>query len=100
MFSGIQELLLIVLILLGIFLVPRMLKPLPAPRKPMLRHPVPRFSWSLRLAIILSILWPAAWALYFQPWQRNGIAFVVLGIGPVAVGWSLKWVIAGMKNKP
>ena len=99
MFSGIQELLLIVLIVLGIFLVPRMMKPLPAPRKAMLRHPVLRFTRTLRLAIILSVLWPVACALYFKPWLQNVIPFVTLGIGPVVVGWSLKWVLAGMKNK-
>jgi hypothetical protein len=99
MFSGIQELLLIVLIVLGIFLIPRMMKPLPAPRKAMLRRPVPRFTRALRLAIILSLLWPAVCALYFKPWQQNAIPFVALGIGPVVVGWSFKWVLAGMKNK-
>ena len=99
MFSGIQELLLIVLIVLGIFLVPRMIKPLPAPRKAVLRRPAFKFTWTLRLAIILSFLWPAACALYVKPWQQNVIPFVTLGLGPVVVGWSLMWVLAGMKNK-
>ena len=99
MFSGMQELLLIVLIVLGIFLVPRMMKPMPAPRKALLRRPAVRLSRALRLAIILSILWPAACALYFEPWQQNGIPFVTLGIGPVVVGWSLKWVLAGLRNR-
>ena len=99
MFSGIQEILLILLIISGIFLVPRMMNPRPAPQKVVLRRPALKFSWTLRLAIILSFLWPAACALYFKPWQQNVIPFVTLGIGPVVVGWSLKWVLAGMKNK-
>ena len=99
MFSGMQELLLIVLIVLGIFLVPRMIKPMPAPRKAMLRRPAVRSTRALRLAIILSVLWPAACALYLKPWQQNGILFVTLGIGPVVLGWSLRWVLAGLKNK-
>ena len=99
MFSGIQELLLIVLIALGIFLVPRMMKPLPPPPKTMLRRPALSLSWTIRLAIMLSVLWPLVCALYLRPWQQNTIAFVTVGLGPVALGWSLKWVLAGMKNK-
>lgn len=99
MFSGIQEILLIALIVLGIFLIPRMVKPRPAPPKIIFQRPDLRLSWTLRLAIVLSILWPAAWAFYFRPWQQDLASFVALGLGPVAVGWSLKWVLAGLKNK-
>jgi hypothetical protein len=99
MFSGIQEILLILLIISGIFLVPRMMNPRPAPQKVVLSRPGLKLSRTLRLAIILSILWPAACALYFKPWYQNGIPFVTVGMGPVVIGWSLKWVLAGMKNK-
>ena len=99
MFSGIQEILIIVLIISAIFLVPRMMNPRPAPQKVVLRRAPLKLSWSLRLAIILSILWPVVCAFYFKPWQQNLILFATMGIGPVVVGWSLKWVLAGMKNK-
>ena len=98
MFSGIQELLLIVLIALGIFLVPRMIKPLPPSQKAVIRRPALKLSWTIRLAIMLSVLWPVACALYIKPWQQNTISFATVGVGPVVVGWSLKWVLAGMKN--
>ncbi len=99
MFSGIQEILLIVLIVLGIFLVPRMLKPLPAPQKVVLHRPAMKFSWTLRLAIVISILWPLACAVYFRPWQQAKILSAVIGIGPVVVGWSVYWVVAGIKKR-
>jgi hypothetical protein len=99
MFSGIQEILIIVLIISAIFLVPRMMNPRPVPQKVVLRRAPLKLSWSLRLAVILSILWPVACALYFKPWQQNLIPFATMGIGPVVVGWSLKWVLAGMRNK-
>ncbi|MFO7716005.1 hypothetical protein [Desulfosarcina sp.] len=98
MFSGIQEILLIVLIVLGIFLVPRMTKP-PPQTKVRLRNPAWKFSRMLRLAIIVSILWPVGCAIYFKPWLHDATTFVTLGIGPVVLGWSLKWVLAGIKNK-
>jgi hypothetical protein len=99
MFSGIQEILLIVLIISGIFLVPRMMNPRSSPPKVVLHRPSLSFSWMLRLALILSILWPVACALFFKPWQQDIIPFATVGIGPVVIGWSLKWVLAGMKNK-
>ena len=99
MFSGIQEILLIVLLISVIFLVPRMLKPRPAPQKIVVRRPALALSWTLRLAIVLSILWPVAWALYLKPWQHGVIPFSVIGIGPVALGWSVNWVVAGMRKK-
>jgi hypothetical protein len=99
MFSGIQEILLIMLIILGIIIIPRMMKPRPDPPKIVFQRSSLRLSWTLRLAIVLSILWPAAWAFYFRPWKQDLSSFVALGLGPVVIGWSLKWVLAGMKNK-
>lgn len=99
MFSGIQEILLIVLIFLGIFLIPRMMKTRPAPQPAGLRRPDLKWSWTLRLAIVGSILWPTCCAFYVKPWQQDVARFAVLGVGPVVVGWSIKWVLAGMKNK-
>lgn len=99
MFSGVQEILLIALIILGIFLVPRMLKPGPMPQKIVLRRPFQKLSWGHRLSVVLSVLWPAICALYLKPWQQDMVIFAVVGIGPVAIGWSLKWVLAGVKHK-
>ena len=99
MFSGIQEILLIVLIVLAIFLIPRMIKTRPSPAPVRMHRPVPPLSWTLRLAIVLSILWPIGCSLYFKPWQQALIPFVAFGVGPVAVAWSLHWVMAGMKKK-
>jgi hypothetical protein len=99
MFSGIQEILIILLIVAGIFFVPRMMSPRPAPQKVVPRRPVRRFSWTLRLAIVVSIFWPLACAVYFKPWQQDVIPFTVIGLGPVVVGWSVSWVLAGMKSR-
>lgn len=99
MFSGLQEIVVIVLIVLGLILVPRMMAPRPAPRQPLVRHPALRITWTVRLAIVLSILWPLAWALYIKPWQHDAVRFALVGIGPVAIGWSLKWVLDGISKR-
>ena len=99
MFSGIQEIIVIVLIVLGLILVPRMMAPRPAPRQPRVCRPRLPITWTVRLAIVVSILWPLAWALYFKPWQQDAIRFALIGIGPVAIGWSLRWVINGINKR-
>jgi hypothetical protein len=100
MFSGFQEILLIGLIIMGILILPRMVKPQPPPPKTSVCRAAPRLTWTFRLAFVLTILWPACWALYFAPWRApHRVSFAVIGIGPVVVGWCLKWILAGMKNK-
>ena len=99
MFSGIQEILLILIIVTAIFLLPRMIKPRQTPQPVMLRRPAFRLSWPLRAAIVLSVIWPAACALYFKPWQQAIVPFAAIGIGPVVVGWSLNWIVSGMRNR-
>ncbi|BBO87092.1 hypothetical protein [Desulfosarcina ovata] len=99
MFSGIQEILIILLIVLGIFMIPRMLSPRHPPQQTIVRRSGPTLSRPMRFAIVLSLLWPAAWAVCFKPWQNGLAAFSLWGIGPVVLAWSLKWVLAGKKNK-
>ena len=101
MFSGLQEILLIGLIIAGIIIVPRVLKPQsqssPAPRRSAKDL---KLTWPLRLAIVLSLLWPLCWVLYFKPWQQTAIvSFVAVGIVPVAIFWCTKWVVGGVKVK-
>lgn len=96
MFSGIQEILLIVLILLGIFMIPRMMNPGKTRQKGVVRRPPLKLSWTLRLAVVCSILWPAASALYFKPWEQEMTRFLFIGIGPVVLAWGLKWVLNGL----
>jgi predicted Na+-dependent transporter len=98
MFSGIQEILLIALILLGIFLMPRMMSPKTQPKKAIVRRPARKLSWRLRLSIVLSVLWPLFCAAYFRPWNEDILHFAVIGLGPVVLGWSVKWIMEGMKR--
>ncbi len=96
--SGIQEILVIVLIVLGILFIPRITGRSDAPRP----AAVPRRRWltgPTRLAIVVTILWPLGSALFFQPWQNRSPDFYLYGLGPVIVGWCIYWVTAGFVNK-
>jgi len=97
MFSGIQEILVLVAIILGILFLPRILnrgqrKTAAAPRRDVV------LSGKMRLAIAASILWPAAMAAFLQPWKDGLFPFLYMGVGPLAVGWIIFWVLTGFRR--
>jgi hypothetical protein len=98
MFTGIQEILILVVIILGILFLPRILNR-GQEKEP--AGPVPPFvlSGKLRLAIAASILWPAVVAAFIQPWKSDLIPFLYLGLGPVALMWIMYWVLIGFRKK-
>ena len=98
MFSGIQEILVLVAIILGILFLPRILsrgqeKQAVAPQSAAV------LSGKTRLAIAASVLWPAAMAAFMQPWKDDLFPFLYIGLGPVAVGWIIFWVYTGFLRK-
>lgn len=97
MLSGIQEILVIVVILLAILFIPRMMspqrRPEPKPFQPMRKLRNLSVRW--RLAIVVSFLWMIGAAVYFRPWKGAADIFLYFGIGPVLIGWCVTWVVAG-----
>ena len=98
MFSGIQEILVLVAIIVGIIFLPRILsrgqeKKIAAPKKAVV------LSGKMRLAIAASVLWPALIAAFMQPWKNDLFRFLYIGIGPVAVCWIIYWVFTGFRRK-
>lgn len=101
MVAGIQELLLLIIIVLAIVLLPRMTatgKGKPRP-KSVRTLSLPVYTGRQRLAIVMTLIWPAAAALYFVPWQNGWKPFLVVGLGPLVLGWSAVWVVAGFKGR-
>jgi hypothetical protein len=106
MFSGIQEILVLVIIILLIFFIPRVLsrrqpEHSSAPGPPQRAF---RFSGRLRAAIVVSIAWPLVIAAILQPWHLKHLSsFLYLGIAPVLLAWGVAWAAAGFgkkNNKP
>ncbi len=100
MVSGIQEILLILLIVLAIVFLPRMTarRQPPGANGRTIRRPAPKLSGRLRLAILTSILWLFSAALYLEPWHRGLPAFLCAGVGPVALFWGTLWIVAGFRK--
>ena len=98
MFSGIQEILVLVAIILGILFLPRILNR-GQEKKPAAFKPAVVLSGKMRLAIAASVLWPAAMAAFMQPWKDDLFPFVYIGSGPVVFCWIIFWVYTGFLRK-
>ncbi len=93
--TGIQEILILVIIVLGIFFVPRILAKGNGKKPP---KPALVVSGKMRLAIAASIFWLLLAAAVLQPWNQNLILFLYAGLGPVVFGWVMNWVVLGFRN--
>jgi hypothetical protein len=103
MFAGIQEILVLVVIILAIFFVPRILSKQEKSESSssLIARNLSLLSGRMRLAVISSLIWPLSVAGYFEPWEKDIFPFLIIGIGPVICGWSLRWVLGGFrKNRP
>jgi hypothetical protein len=93
---GLQEILIIVAFVLSVLFIPRML----AGRQPhRALGPKIRLSGKMRMAVTASAVFPALAAAYFQPWRKDQVMFLYIGIGPVVLAWLLYWVSVGFKKK-
>jgi len=97
MFSGIQEILVLVVIILGILFLPRILNR-GQEKRPAVPRPVIVISGKMRLAIAASFLWPAVMAAFMQPWEKDLSRYLYLGVGPVALVWVIYWVLTGFRR--
>lgn len=94
--SGIQEILVIVLIVAVIIFLPnRMGKSAKKPSKKILQA----LSGKIRMAVIASGVWLLLWTTYFKPWTGEILAFTLVGLFPVIVGWGVIWIVDGFKKK-
>ncbi len=99
MLSGIKEIVIIIVVLVGLFMLPRLLR----------RGSVSRTDHGnptaindsnrgvLRLAWLCSLLWVALAAVFLNPFAGNVLLFCGVGVLPVGLGWGIRWVVLGFK---
>ncbi len=96
--SGLLEILIIIAIILGIFLLPRILRRPPEPETRPLNGTLKLNGWH-RMAILVSVLWLIVFALYLKPWDNEWYIFLYVGLAPVVLSWGIFWIILGFKKK-
>ncbi|WDP88801.1 MAG: hypothetical protein HUN04_03240 [Desulfobacter sp.] len=94
--TGISEILVLILLISGILILPRMFKPAPAAKSK--KTAAKSLSMKLRAGIAISVLYPAVSALVLKPWQGNIVLYLSAGLLPVALAWALIWVLAAKKH--
>jgi len=95
--TGISEILVLVLLIACILILPRMFKGEPA-QKTSAAKKLKKLPIKIRFAIVLSLVYPLAMALYLKPWKDNLIFYLSFAILPVFLVWAIAWILAG-RNK-
>lgn len=101
MFAGTQEIFVLIIIAVLLFVLPRLLSRNPShrPTGHTLVQSMSTLSGRMRLAIIVSLLWPLLVAAYLKPWVADTTdAVLYIGMGPVILGWSIRWVVSGFRK--
>ena len=93
--TGVSEILVLILLISGILILPRMFKPAP---KTLVNRKAFVLSSKMRMGIVLSILVPMILALVLKPWKSHLILYIFIGIVPVALAWAFVWIQAGQKK--
>ncbi|HNY65225.1 MAG TPA: hypothetical protein PKM41_07275 [Deltaproteobacteria bacterium] len=94
--TGVQEVLLIVLLFSIIFILPSRLGKGGSGKKP--GKLMAALSGKVRLGIFVSAVWLLVWAVYFRPWAGGVLVFALVGPSPVLLGWGIFWVVEGFRK--
>ena len=93
-----QEILVLIVIALAIFALPRMMggnRSEPMPVRVVNR---PALTGRMRLAILTTLFWILGSAAVLEPWQGDIQPFLFAGLAPAAVLWGAAWVWLGYRK--
>ena len=93
--TGVSEILVLILLISGILILPRMLKPAPPKNA---ADTLGRLSKKKRAAIVASILYPIVCAMVIKPWSGQLLLFSATGPAPVALAWAVYWVLSAPRK--
>jgi len=92
-----NEILVIIAIALAIFMLPR-LTGKRIEKGGRQSGVISKMTGWVRLAVMVSILWPAVMVFFLKPWNGNWPMFLYVGIGPVVLSWGVFWVLSGFRK--
>lgn len=91
-----QEIVVLIVIVLVIFYLPRVFGKNPAPVRVFRRRPV-LTGW-VRLMIVITLFWIAGTAIILKPWKHDVLPFLYTALAPAAALWGITWVWLGYRN--
>lgn len=94
--SGIQEILLLGVIVVALIYLPRLRAKRPPQVVVRSRSGVP--GW-LRVAVVISLLWLLGATVWWRPWQGTMERFLLMGVAPLMAAWGVIWVLAGYRKR-
>ncbi|MBT3255519.1 MAG: hypothetical protein HN366_03525 [Deltaproteobacteria bacterium] len=92
-----NEILVIIAIALAIFMLPR-LTGKRIEKGGRQAGMISKMTGWVRLAVMVSILWPTVMAFFIKPWNNHWPMFLYVGIAPVALLWGVFWVLSGFRK--
>jgi amino acid transporter len=96
--AGIQEILTLILLIACIIFLPRLFGGNKASGRKKAKRLSP--SGKLRLAIVLSVVFPLVMAVPLPPWYpENRPLFLLGGILPVVLCWAGVWIFQGFRKR-
>lgn len=95
--ASISEILILILIIICLLILPRMFKGGKRPVSGLKKNW--RISPGMRAFIVISVFLPAVSAFIIRPWIQNAHLFILIGIFPVLIAWSIYWIIIGFKKR-
>ncbi len=99
--TGISEILVLILLIAGILILPRIFKAEPKgknTKKSVLKN-LNQLTLKTRLLVFLTFGYPFAMAFVLQPWQSNLTVYLLAGVVPVGIAWSIAWILGGRNVK-
>ncbi len=93
--TGVSEILVLILLISGILILPRIFKPAP---KAVQGKKKRTLSKKKRAGVVVSVLIPITAAMVLKPWNGNLVLFVSIGIIPVALAWAMVWILSAQKK--
>jgi cell division protein FtsW (lipid II flippase) len=92
--TGVSEILVLILLISGILILPRMFKP----ATKAVKRPQKALSKTKRAGIVVSVIVPILAAIGLKPWTGNLVLFVSIGIIPVVLAWAMVWILDAKKQ--
>lgn len=100
MLSGLKEIIIILSVLAGLFIIPRIIRMKSGDQGTTSKKPPQasrKDSGFKRLAILLTGLWVVLAFVFLRPLSGNVMPFLAAGVLPMVVAWGIRWVVLGFK---